>query len=370
MIKSFLKTANYLKLPIIFFALFAVFNFFDYHNLGDIFRQGKYRWMFFALAPITFFWVKEKLHWTIGFYAAYLLLSFVMWDYPIVGVMSILLGFGVIFFSAFMVTLEEDFIAKLLVVSGTFQAMVAILQWQGIHFLFQPAEAWGLNLTTGTYGHNTILGPFLACCLAPALWKKQWVPALFMTFACAISKSTMTIGSLAAIYMIYLWYRTSFNVAFYLALMSALALAVGFMLTPVEHHEGDYFYSMNGRAMFWGAGWKAFLEAPFFGGGPGSWVGKYTEKYIGTYQRTMRVWQLHNDYLEYLVEYGAVPFAILFAGLVVFIKKFKPTWTHAVCAALLVNALGNFPFQIVPLALLFIVCFVYSNRANKKGVLK
>lgn len=351
-----------------FISLFAVFNFLDYRSLGDIFRQGKFRYMFLSLVPLTFFYIKDKLHWTLAFFASYMLFSWVIHDYQISGIMSLTITFGVMTFTAFMLTIEKEMLAELMIFFGSFQAIFALLQWHFGHFLFTPKEEWGLYLTTGTYGHNTILGPFLACCLAPALWKGQWIWAVLITFICVISKSTMTAGSVAAVYLIFLWSKTSFKMAFYVGLTGIVLLAIGYKLSGGGHvtdRVGDNFYAFNGRFTFWKAAWKAFLEHPIFGGGIGSWVSTYTMKYIGNYQDTL-VLQVHNDYLEYLVEYGSAPFIVLAGGLVEFIRGFRPTWHHAVCVAVMVDALGNFPFQIVPIALLFCVCLVHSMVDSDK----
>lgn len=353
---------------LIWISAFFIFNVYDYKNLGDIFRQGHIRWIFVVLCPLIFSEIKERLHWTLGFYAAYALFSWTINDYPIAGIMSLVVTFGVIAMTTLLIKLDVDVLACMLISFGVFQAIVALGQWFGVHVLFVPNESWGQFLPVGTYGHNTILGPFLTGCLAPALWKRKYLFAALITFVCIISKSTMTIGSLTVVYLLFIWYKTSFKVTLALAFLGIVSLVSGYFLSGgggLGDRTGGDFYAFNGRAQFWRAGWNAFKEAPYFGGGIGSWVGKYTLKYIGVYQDTL-VLQLHNDYLEYLVEYGAVPFTILFGGLVEFIYSFRPTWYHAVCCAILVDAAGNFPFQIASISLLFCVCLVHSMGDHEK----
>lgn len=107
------------------------------------------------------------------------------------------------------------------------------------------------------------------------------------------------------------------------------------------------------------------MEHPFFGSGVGSWATHYMPKYaldlVKAFGDTIPL-QMHCDPLDFLIEYGAVSALIMLACIVRFIVNFRPNWTSAVCVAILVNSLGNFPLCLVNIAVIFVVCWAFSNR--------
>lgn len=336
-------------LPLIFggVSLFFIFNGLDFVNLGDIVREGKFRYLFLALVPIAFFSLRDTLTWPIAAFAAVALANWTLNNYFLLGAFPLILIFAVLLFANYITHFDKDLFALVLMVSGVIQGSLAVWQALGMEWY-----------AVGLMGHETLLGPFLVAAIAPALWGKHWKSAAVMAAAILCTKSSMSYASFAALLSVFLWHRFSLQVAVTIVGVTLFGLGTGYLM-----HADSEWYSPTGRQFMWGFGWDAFKKAPLFGSGIGSWVGVHLPNYaaqILTEFRTHVPFQLHNDYLDFAVEYGVLPGIPLLAGIVQWLRFFKPTWMHAVCLAFLVNAGANFLLCISSLALIFVVCWVYS----------
>lgn len=345
--------------------LFVIFNWIDWIDLGDPFRQGKFRYIFLALVPLIFFFFKKHLHWVFGYFASLYFFYWVMGNYSVYATLPMICIMAVSCLSIYLVNKPIDKFADILVLSGVFQSIVAAFQSDGVHFLFQPTDGWGVFAATGTYGHPTILGPFLVCALAPALWRKQYPFAFIIFVGIILCKSSMTLGALASVLLIFLWHKKGFKFA---ALIASSLIASGIFLFTA--YPGLTLFSTTGRWAIWEKFPEAFNEAPLFGSGVGMWIGKFAprwyEHFLGKFQVHIP-FELHNDVMEFLVQFGIVPFIPIFFALCGFFRRLKPTWPHAVCVALLLNAQGNFPLQIATIAMVFCVSFVWAERFSNRG---
>lgn len=333
------------------FALFFILNGLDYINLGDIVREGKFRYLFLALVPVAFFSLRKNLSWPIAYFGALALANWTMNSYFLLGCFPLILIFAVLFFSQYLAQLHENMFANVLMWSGFLQALLSLWQTFGMDWY-----------AVGLYGHETLLGPFLVAALAPALWRGYWKTAAVILAGALCTRSSMSYASLATLLLVFIWHRIDFKMAFAVAFSALGIMAVGYQLSPSSE-----LFQTTGREFIWGFGWKAFLEHPYFGSGIGSWVGVYLPKYAQEILEKFRThvpFQLHNDYLDFLLEYGFVPALPLLAGLAQFFRYFRPTWTHAVCLAFLVNAGANFLLCISSLALIFVVCWAFSWKSS------
>ena len=350
--------------------LFASLNFMDYGNTPDPFRDGKIRYLMLTLVPGSFCFFRKRLTFGPAYFAALALFGFTVRDFMLFSTMPIILIFAVMGAAVACVELGKDTFARLLVAGGVFQAALALLQVCGIHILTgAPVIPEALHKPFGLWGHETVLGPFLVSCLAAALWRERWVSSLLILVAILSTVSTMTYAALGAVLALFIWHRSSFFYAFLACLLGAIALGVGFLIAP-DHPV----LSVNGRGVIWKYVWEALKAKPVWGYGPGAWAAKIMPTYYKQYAVELRTLPLnmHMDYLEFLVAYGVVGAVPMAAAGGLFLRNFRPTWTHAVCVGLLVNALGNFPFCLPPLALIFVVCWAHSMRrdildGNKMG---
>lgn len=286
----------------------------------------------------------------------------------ITGAFSFILTFAIFSFACFLLTYPKEFIAKVLIYIGFLQAIIGNLQAYNIHLIFEPEEEWARHVASGLTGHPTVFAIFMCCCLAPALWNRQYLIAGTMALSIVNANSSMGFASLGVVIWFFIWHVAKLRIALATLLTAALTTAGLYFFYPEWG-----IWGITGRQVVWGFGVKAVENAPYFGSGYGSWIQQYLPRYVDAIldqYKSHIPFQLHSDYLEVLVEFGVFGVGLLAFPLVQFLLKLRPTWHHAVCAAVLVNALANFPFQIVPIALIFIVSFVYSMEGIEDGFSK
>jgi O-antigen ligase len=244
---------------------------------------------------------------------------------------------------------DEEQCAKWLTYFGLFEAVFGLAQFMG----WNPwgyANEWELYKPSGTFGQETILGAFLVAALAPALFSRRFFAALPI-FLCAVAtKSTMTVLSSAAV--VGLWIIAEFGLVAFSAIFGAFFVAATLFLNLHPYSEWGNF---NGRIRFWDFAINKWLERPIFGFGPGSWLPE-----APVFQ--LRLTHVHNEFLEFLTEYGSIGGAIGLWALWDFVRSYKPTWHHALCVGLMVNAIGNFPFHIASTGVIFLTGWLLSVR--------
>ena len=329
-------------------------------NLGDVFVHGKIRYLLISLTPVLFFFFKKHVHWSLAFYASLIFGNWVFRHYLLLEQFSLILTFSVLAFAYYVAKFPKEKVGKYLVYVGLFGAVIGIMQHFEIHAFFIPKEKWAKHLATGLMGHNTVLGPFLVACLAPALWQKRYITAAILFLACLFTKSSMTYAALGAVCFMFGWKMYGFKPVFKVATALTLLAICGYF--------SEYFpelFSLSGRQAIWPHAIGLFLDNPVWGGGSGAWL-NYSQTKLGL---VGGLWwpQIHSDWLEVLVAYGLVGTLPLLFAIGQFIYKLKPDWPHAVCVALLVNAMANFPFQIASIALIFTVSWMYVNQGESRN---
>lgn len=356
---------NFRKLAL-YVGIFFIFNWLDYKEISDVFRDGKLRYLFFCMAPISFIYFRKHLSWAPAIIAALAIFSFAIHDYMLYSCFPLLIILATLGASVAVVKQGKDFFANILLVTGLFESVVALLQVCGVHLLFRPIDTTDLHSPIGFIGNPTILGPMLVACLCPALWRKHYLSASIMAVAAIATTSSMTYAALAVVLVVYLWQRSSFIFASMFALLAAVPVSLAYVFVP--NHP---IWNLSGRAFIWSFGMRAVSEHPLFGVGIGGWVGIYIKKFAPEILPkffTHLPYNLHNDYLDFVVEYGLVAAGVLAIALFQFLYNFKPTWTHAICAGLLVNAAANFPLSLPPTAIIMAVAWAHSAKYGKLSI--
>ena len=339
--------------------LFLTLNWIDFFP-GDIFRSGKIRYLMLFLVPISFFFFKKRLSWAPAYFIALAVLSFVIHNYMTYSAFPIFTILAVSSVAYYVLGMGRSLIGSVLVCSGLFQAFTAALQMGGVYYGFRLANSSDIGMPVGFMGHQTVLGIFLVMAMCPALWRKHYLMAGFMGIVAIATYSTMAWASLGAVLTIYVWHRATFKKAVAFAIGGLLCVLVAYLIAP-----GHSVLSFHGRWFIWPFGVRAIMEHPYFGVGIGGWAGHYIPLYSAEILKVFNTHlprQLHCDYLDFIVEYGfiaALPFVF---ALWQFLRNFRPSWQHAVCVAVLVNSLGNFPLCLANISLIFLVCWGLSSR--------
>lgn len=348
-----------IKMAAIAIVVFLALNWVDYADLGDIFRQGKVRFTAILCVPFVFFAFRKKLSWAPAAFASLALLSFVLHDYQFYALFPLFLIFMVMGAACFIVELGEQWIGRMLVVSGAFQAVTALLQVCGVYYIFRPANPLELHYPVGLIGHESVLGSFLIACLPAALWRKNYYAAFLMTVAILATCSAMAYASLGAIVALFAWRLAGFRAGVTTAFLGVAAVGGYERAFP-----GNALFSEHGRFFMWGFWIRAFKEHPLFGSGIGGWIGVYLPKFkdeiLDSFHYHLPA-QAHCDYLDFVLEYGLVGVAPFLVAGYRFARRFRPSWPHATCTAILVNATGCFPLCLVNTALIFVVCWALAN---------
>lgn len=316
----------------------------------DIIRGGQIRALLCAGAIGLYFLGKRSLTKPIAAFWAWMAFVLVWTDLPIHGVEHFLmLSAGFLLADRLA---REARLPAILSWLGAAQAAFGLAEWFGWN-PWGHQNPWEIGKPAAFMGQETILGAFLIPCLAAALFGRRWLPTVLIGICLLATHSSFSLagGGLVAL----MWVLVALG-----PLRAAVAAFLGLMAAGVAYrlHPGADWFDPNGRLRFWAWAWHRWLERPIFGFGPGSWL------------PNAPCWELclthaHNEFLEFLTEYGLFGAALLAPSLARFARGLRrPTWAHAASAGLLVDAFGNFPFHIAPIGVIFLACWFLTIRSN------
>lgn len=331
----------------------------DYQKTSDPFLLGKQR-ILFIVAPF-FIPLLLKKQWVPALLLAYGLAFWAHHNFLIYSVMDLGCFALCVAAAQFLLLSPKEYVARCFVFFGAIQGAYGILQTMNIQLLYGVQEEFFQKTPLAFMGQHTVLGGFLVACLAPALWMRMWICAglIFICAVCTGSSTTyMSLWALCVLYACYLGYGR-------LTIISQAAFFAG-LFSLWWKMPGLELFSLKQRPALWAEGMRAFRANPWFGGGAGFWAAIWhpiNMPLIEGFRPTL----LHSELMTLLVEYGRVGFIIFALGLFVFIKNFKLTWHHALCVAILVNGLANFPFHIVPMGIIFLWSLGCCSMELKMG---
>jgi O-antigen ligase len=160
-----------------------------------------------------------------------------------------------------------------------------------------------------------------------------------------------------------------------LVLASAPLLVIGPWAYRFASAGGDLEGS---RISMWKTAWGLVPDHPWYGTGPGSFSAVY--QMAPGFNPEIWYYQLHNDWLETLLTWGAVGFALLLLALFIVATRwhFRPGLpAHRVlylslCIALagcLLHAVADFPLQIYSILFLFLLfCSILSCLSSPGAI--
>lgn len=332
----------------------------DYSRIADPFREGRARYLIFAFA-ISSGWALRKCN---PWWALFLTYSFCLWgvlNYPSHGMLDIVLIAGCLFVG--------DALRRLFKLGDVLRWVACLALLEGLYGLYQlfgvdPLTHFNagepmIGRATGTFGHFTILGPFCAVgAMIFHYFKKPW-PAVFCAICVISTGSTMSLLGLLGGAFYYFW-RWNYRIAGWAA--GAFVFVLG--LSAYVFRQRDFF-SFSGRIPVWREAALCWLKEPIFGNGPGSWAG--LEVVWKVREKTGLRWdQVHNDFLQALIEQGLIGFAFICLGLWFFFRKAErmaPVF-GAVAMVLCVDSFGNFPMHTPAYGLIagYLASYVHNKN--------
>lgn len=371
-----MKSANrydsFILLIFIFLVAWALVGL-DYERLSDPFRDGKVRALV-AAAGVGAVWALWRCNPFWAAFAGYAVASWIWFDFEAYGMIDVVMIISALVAGDVLACkFNRRPIAASIAILSLLEGLYGFVQLIGFEPYFDlhqiPGQPDFSMVPIGTFGHNTFLGLFVA--LGAIYWvqqaaeKRSWqlyLTAALSIFFTIICDSTMADVALAA-GLLYLLWRAS---RLYAAIALGAIISIG--LVAFSAGYGRDFFSFSGRMSVWPLAEAAWLEAPYFGNGPGSWIGQLA-RWGATKDQIGLTWgQVHADFLQVLVEYGLVGFLIVAAGLGAFFSQAKKqdpilgAWGLALCA----NALANFPFHFASFGLIagWLVCSVHHYDKN------
>lgn len=343
---------NSLVSPVLLLAFVAV-NVVNKHVGGDPFREGKMIIFLLAALFAGCVWVAQRFD---PWLAAVMGIASAEWAWKGGTFYGILPTAGVLgFLYLGHVASRDQWLTHWILRASTWIQVVFCLAQMLRIKTFGGNDPYFDGLIYGSMGHPVVVGAWFAA-VAPLAWF-YWSKAEFLVCAALAlwSGSTMAIVALLAGGG-YVWVRRVPSLAL-LAIPAALLLLLGVYLFPEVE-----FFSISGRQIPWRVAYEHILQSPWVGYSPGSWDGMYETWKVPFHKR----WNfVHNDWLQLCFELGIPAFCIaMVAAYSVLRKALLP---YGAClAALLVNALGNFPFHLPGLSFLFVVALALGITDNEE----
>lgn len=254
-----------------------------------------------------------------------------------------------------------NIILDCLAFSGVLCSLYAYMQMSGIdpvYFYYKWADG---TKPSAFIGQHTLYGSLAATSVTAALFRRRYVMALISAPTVFATDSSFAIASLSVGILAWVWISQGWQTATTLALIFAGILAFIFIGLDKKH-----YFDSTGRLPAWKTAIEKSKESPIIGYGPGMFKHFYPtvqdkahKKMHGFYR------QAHNDYVQLVYEYGAVGVlcVILMLG-----DFFRQAWRKknitsvaalsSILMVFLVNALGSFPFHLVPHGVIALIAWV------------
>lgn len=251
-------------------------------------------------------------------------------------------------------------------VSGVLCSFYGYLQMTGIDPIIRYKQGSSPLLPGALFGQHTLFGPWAVACFLASIHLRWWIIALFILPPIFATGSALTLLALVGSCFIYGSKFVHPKVTIAGVIVVLIGLAIGLSLLSGK----DKYFSGNGRYEVWQGTLEMAKEKPLLGHGMGTFrylfhKHKQSKDSLGLHGRFL---QAHNEYLEVFFELGIIGLFSLLLVLYDFIKglvrkKDMETWAFAsIAVGFALNSIGNFPFQVMPQALLALFSIMVVTR--------
>lgn len=288
---------------------------------------------------------------------------------------------------------------KLLEFTGTLCAVYALVQWSGRDPILSYYEFADKVRPPVLFGQHTLYGPFAAAAFASALFSRRYPLAAFLFIPIIAINSSFTFLSAGVVIFVFAIHR--FHLKALLLIPMVLAAFLG--LQAYKKGVADELVDNNGRFVLWRIVSRIAVVHPVGGHGLGSFqvvfplfqseerrreMGLVDSELSSESRALLREAELlrirsgsfltaHNEYLQVFFEQG-IPgviaiIALIFSFFAHFLRLKGSREEWALCAIFclfLANAIGSFPFHLIPQSLLPLWSFVAVTTKNRGGILE
>lgn len=324
-------------------------------------------------------YLAHSIHWSFGLIHSAISASVVLTGFGAVQIYPYAYWVAGVGFTLFFLHLEEDwqeFLLKCVVWSAVASSVLALFQALDMDPLMTYASHISRADRTnpiGMLGQTTKFGAFLAMAFGLALAFRQWFAAVVIGLAAISTDSSFTWLALGGAFLVNLRYLMG------RAIVVVLVLAGGASVWTYKYlYDKASSMADNGRFAVWEATIRAWWEHSFWlGFGPGSFQALFSTHFQPKWLLWGSFEQAHNDYLQVVFEMGIIGIIVMVACITIVAIHFKSSWwggktessvvvaAEGALAAILLNAIGNFPFQLAPHFLLGIISFATIVRATQ-----
>lgn len=327
----------------------------DYQYSGGYMRVGKVKLFLLGAAAAGAVHISKAWHWSLGAFFLWAVCQSLHYANPN-GFLDITLIMATLFFVPVILEHAGEWVGASLIFAGAVNAAIGALDIFRIFPFMKPEVYMESPLPLGLMGSPTTLGPLLCVSfffsLAGLIKGKFGHLSLCALFFAVIllTKSSMTYGAFIVGSMAFaLFYSPKITVG--VAVVSAAALLIA------SRYDANIFWH-SGRTEPWKDAYTLWIQRPLTGFGPGAWAEAAEQIRVARNERFP--WsQVHQEFLQGLVEYGAIGMGLVtvFLGRVGLcavsaIRSGKRELAAYVAgiAALLANSLATPTFHITPLA--------------------
>jgi O-antigen ligase len=270
-----------------------------------------------------------------------------------------------------------------MIAGGICSTLFAFLQVFGHDPIFHYNEGIDPTLPIAFFGQQTKFGAYLAPLASLSFWfPGGWVIFIAMSAICVTTGSSFTMAALLAGFLVNIrWWRPIRARApaliagiFAMGVILAIGLCKAFP-------EKELFFA-HGRYEIWAATWDAWAhhDHVLLGYGPGAFMEIFAGNFQPESTRSHGAFlQAHNDYLQLIFDCGIPGIVILLAAAYSIGRAFWRGWwnygflppaemrgAQAYLVAILVNAIGNFPFQLSPHYFFAIMCLAIVLKDDQE----
>lgn len=276
----------------------------------------------------------------------------------------------------------KEFAARCIVWAACASSVLAFFQMMDL----DPIMQYGPNITQedrirpiGMLGQTTKFGVFLAMALPIAIVYRDYVSIFCIAVALYATKSSFAYLAGAAGVLIVLRDIIGRKAIVYTVLGGISFVAFSRYM--------DWFGQMfldNGRYAVWESALRAWIKnQPVLGFGAGSFGHLYHKVFQPKELGYGAFIQAHNDYVQWLFDFGLIGAVVLAIAIIFVASHYLFFWwfkffraegearlvlaLQGTFAAILVNALGNFPFQLAPHYFIAVtsLAFLLKNPDNR-----
>ncbi len=386
--------AGFIVLPFIFSA-----------SPGEQMREPKAQFLAILMGLVISSLLFRKVAWSLGCAAfALYAYAFLAKDFHAAQILTLTAALGSCLLIAEAKKHDIKIGLEVLEAAGVLCAAYAMLkQFSGLDQILHMTPGNDFRRVSVFFGQHTLYGPFCVAAAAPALFRGRFFKTMLIALPIPLIDSSFTYLAAGAVVAVYLVFRHGKPA---LIALSLAAIAGSAIIAPKllsEQRIKIEALNDNGRFALWQLTFRIAKVNPFFGKGFGSFSEQFPvfqspemQNQLGVkrellspaaveilnkakelFDRSGFFLSPHNEFLDVFYEFGGFGLLIVVALLCAFgwafcvAEKTVEAWAIlAIFLSFLADSCGNFPFHLIPQALIPLWSFVAMTTLRKQRILE